>query len=199
MGDDGGSAGLNDEELAAQAAREGSDGVAFTALVDRFRDRVWRVCWRLMGDEHDAQDAAQEVFVRLFFDRAKFAGRSRYSTWLHGVAIRTCLALRRSRSRRRRRETAESAAGDDARPVQSHADTRPTAADAVAAAHDAARLLDGLDEEDRALVLMKFAEGHDYDELAEMFGTTAGALRMRVSRIRERLAGGADRPAGGRT
>jgi DNA-directed RNA polymerase specialized sigma24 family protein len=45
---------------------------------------------------------------------------------------------------------------------------------------------------------MKFAEGHDYDELAEMFGTTAGALRMRVSRIRERLAGGADRPAGGR-
>jgi RNA polymerase sigma-70 factor (ECF subfamily) len=183
--DDGGGAGLTDEELAAQAAREGSDGVAFSALVDRFRDRVWRVCWRLMGDEHDAQDAAQEVFVRLFFDRAKFAGRS--------------LALRRSRSRRRRRETAESAAGDDARTVQSHADPRPAAAHAVEAAHDAARLLDALDEEDRALVLMKFAEGHDYDELAEMFGTTAGALRMRVSRIRERLAGGADRPAGGRT
>jgi RNA polymerase sigma-70 factor (ECF subfamily) len=197
--DDGGGAGLTDEELAAQAAREDSDGVAFSALVDRFRDRVWRVCWRLMGDEHDAQDAAQEVFVRLFFDRAKFAGRSRYSTWLHGVAIRTCLALRRSRSRRRRRETAESAAGDDARTVQSHADPRPAAAHAVEAAHDAARLLDALDEEDRALVLMKFAEGHDYDELAEMFGTTAGALRMRVSRIRERLAGGADRPAGGRT
>jgi RNA polymerase sigma-70 factor (ECF subfamily) len=198
VGDDGGSAGISDEALAAQAAREGSDGVAFTALVDRFRDRVWRVCWRLMGDEHDAQDAAQEVFVRLFFDRAKFAGRSRYSTWLHGVAIRTCLTLRRGRSRRRRRETAESAAGDDARPVQAHADPRPAAAHAVEAAHDAARLLDGLDEEDRALVLMKFAEGHDYDELAEMFGTTAGALRMRVSRIRERLAGDGGRPAGGR-
>ncbi len=196
MGDDCGIAGLTDEELAAQAAREGSDGVAFTALVDRFRDRVWRVCWRLMGDEHDAQDAAQEVFVRLFFDRGKFAGRSRYSTWLHGVVIRTCLTLRRGRSRRRRRETADSAAGDDAGPVQMHADPRPAAAHAVEAAHDAARLLDGLDEEDRALVLMKFAEGHDYDELAEMFGTTAGALRMRVSRIRERLAGAADRPRG---
>ena len=95
----------SDEELAALAAREGSDGVAFTALVERFRERVWRVCWRLMGNEHDAQDAAQEVFVRLFFDRTKFAGRSRYSTWLHGVALRTCLTLRRSRSRRRRRET----------------------------------------------------------------------------------------------
>ncbi len=179
---------LDDETLAALAAREGSDGVAFTALVERFRERVWRVCWRLMGDEHDAQDAAQEVFVRLFFDRGKFAGRSRYSTWLHGVAIRTCLALRRSRSRRRRRESPESAGAAETLPVQTHADTRAGAAQAVDAAHDAARLLDGLDEEDRALVLMKFAEGHEYDELAEMFGTTAGALRMRVSRIRERLA-----------
>jgi len=94
----------SDETLAALAAREGSDGVAFTALVERFRERVWRVCWRLMGDEHDAQDAAQEVFVRLFFDRGKFAGRSRYSTWLHGVALRTCLNLRR-RGRWTRRTT----------------------------------------------------------------------------------------------
>jgi RNA polymerase sigma-70 factor (ECF subfamily) len=186
-GHDGGTA-LTDEELAAQAAREGSDGVAFTALVDRFRERVWRVCWRLMNSQQDAEDAAQEVFVRLFFERGKFAGRSRYSTWVHGVAIRTCLTLRRSRSRRRLRESPESAVGDDAAPVQAHADTRPSVAQTVDAAHDVARLLDDLDEEDRALVLMKFAEGHDYDELAEMFGTTAGALRMRVSRIRERLA-----------
>ena len=91
--------GLADEQLAAQAAREGSDGAAFTALMDRYREKVWRVCWRLMGGQHDAEDAAQEVFVRLFFERGKFAGRSTYSTWLHGVAIRTCLMLRRSRSR----------------------------------------------------------------------------------------------------
>ena len=185
---DGDLTALDDEALAALAAREGSDGVAFSALVERFRERVWRVCWRLMGDEHDAQDAAQEVFVRLFFERGAFAGKSRYATWLHGVAIRTCLTLRRSRSRRRRREAPESAGADEAAPVRGQADPRASAARAVDAAHDVARLLDGLDEEDRALVLMKFAEGHDYDTLAEMFGATAGALRMRVSRIRERLA-----------
>jgi RNA polymerase sigma-70 factor (ECF subfamily) len=97
-------AALADEALAAQAAREGSDGAAFTTLMERYREKVWRVCWRLMSAQHDAEDAAQEVFVRLFFERGKFAGRSSYSTWLHGVAIRTCLTLRRSRSRRRRRE-----------------------------------------------------------------------------------------------
>jgi RNA polymerase sigma-70 factor (ECF subfamily) len=179
------SAEASDEELAAQAAREGSDGIAFTMLMDRYRERVWRVCWRLMGTEHDAEDAAQEVFVRLFFERGKFAGRSRYSTWLHGVAIRTCLTLRRSRSRRRRRETPESA---DAGLAETHADPQSSPESAVDAAHDAGKLLEHLDEEDRALVLMRFAENHDYDALAEMFGASPGALRMRISRIREKLA-----------
>ncbi|NDC52759.1 MAG: RNA polymerase sigma factor [Planctomycetia bacterium] len=187
-----GLAALSDEALAAQAAREGSDGAAFTALMERSRERVWRVCWRLMGGQHDAEDAAQEVFVRLFFDRGRFEGRSRYSTWLHGVAIRTCLTLRRSRSRRRRRE--EPGGPDE---IEAQAAREPEAAAAVDASHDVTKLLAGLDEEDRALVLMKFAEGHEYDDLAEMFGATPAALRMRVSRIRERLAARAgDGPAG---
>lgn len=184
----------SDEELASQAAREGSDGVAFTALMDRYRERVWRVCWRLMGTEHDAEDAAQEVFVRLFFERSKFAGRSRYSTWLHGVAIRTCLMLRRSRSRRRRRESPES--GGEVGIAESHADPQASQETAVDAAHDAQKVLEQLDEEDRALVLMRFAENHDYDELAEMFGATSGALRMRISRIREKLAARAGKMLG---
>ena len=177
----------SDEQLAARAAREGSDGAAFTALMERFRERVWRVCWRLMGSVQDAEDAAQEVFVRLFFERGRFAGRSRYSTWLHAVAIRTCLSLRRSRSRRRRREEPGS------ERIEVTADTKPSASDAVDANHDIQKLLEVLDEEDRALVLMRFAENHDYEELAEMFGTSAGACRMRISRIREKLTATAGR------
>jgi len=183
-----------DEQLAAQAAREGSDGAAFTALMDRFRERVWRVCWRLMGSEHDAEDAAQEVFVRLFFERKKFEGRSKYSTWLHAVAIRTCLLLRRSRSRRRKHEEP---GGEE--QVAMTADARASATTTVDVSHDIHKLLEGLDEEDRALVLMRFAESHDYDELAVMFETTAGACRMRISRIREKLAAKAERLFGDRS
>ena len=178
-----GLAGLADELLAAQAAREGSDGAAYTTLLERYREKVWRVCWRLMGSSHDAEDAAQEVFVRLFFERGKFAGRSTYSTWLHAVAIRTCLMLRRARSRRRRRE--DSGSGEQ---IETHADAKPQGTAAVDATHDIRALLEDLDEEDRALVLMRFAEHHDYEQLAEMFGTTSGACRMRISRIREKLA-----------
>lgn len=169
-----------DEQLAAEAAREGSDGPAFVALVNRFRSRVWRICYRLLGNEADAHDAAQEVFVRLFLHREKFAGHSKYATWVHGVAVRTCLTLRRGRGRRQRHEN--------------------TLADATLEAHSAAsagapaglsldlmKMLETLDEEDRALVILKYAEDYSYEELADIFELSVSACKMRVSRAREKI------------
>jgi RNA polymerase sigma-70 factor (ECF subfamily) len=169
----------SDEELAALAAREGSNGLAFGELVRRFKDRVWRICFRLMGNEHDAHDAAQEVFTRLFFHRDKFAGASKYSTWVHGVAVRTCLTLRRSRGRRQRR-VGEMA--DDA--LAQHADQHDAGGETSLSL---AEMLNTLDEDDRALLILKYAESYDYEELAEMFGLSVSACKMRISRAREKL------------
>ena len=171
---------LNDEQLAAAAAREGSDGPAFVALVTRFQDRVWRVCHRLMGNEEDAADATQEVFVRLFFNRKQFRGDSKYSTWVHGVALRTCLTLRRGRARRWRRETA---AGEE----RGRETDDGTITESPERSIDLMRMLDILDEEDRAMLLMKYAEGHSYDDLAQMFDLSKSACKMRVSRARTKL------------
>jgi RNA polymerase sigma-70 factor (ECF subfamily) len=169
-----------DEQLAALAAREGSDGPAFVALVERFRPRIWRICFRLMGNEQDANDAAQEVFVRLFFSRDKFEGRSKYATWAHAIAIRTCLTLRRGRGRRHRHEQP---AGEENWVEQQPA--RPRAAEGLSL--DLTRMLETLDEEDRALLILKYAEGYEYEELAEIFGVSVSACKMRVSRAREKL------------
>lgn len=169
-----------DEALAAEAAREGSDGPAFVALLDRYRDRVWRICFRLMGHADDAQDAAQEVFVRLFLNRAKFDGRSKYSTWVHGVAVRTCLGLRRSLGRRRRHEDV---AGENVLAGRAP-EARPAA---PGLSLDLQQMLDCLDEEDRALVVLKYAENYSYEELAAIFGLSESACKMRVSRAREKI------------
>lgn len=166
----------SDEALAAEAAREGSDGPAFVELLSRYRDRVWRICYRLLGHADDAQDAAQDVFVRLFVQRAAFDGRSKYSTWVHGIAVRTCLMLRRGQGRRRRHEAI--AAGQ--------APTQCAAAE-PGLALDLAQMLDRLDEEDRALVILKYCENYSYDELAEIFGLSAAACKMRVSRAKEKI------------
>lgn len=169
-----------DEQLADDAAREDSNGPAFMALLERHRERVWRTCYRLMGNAEDARDATQEVFVALFLQRGRFAGRSKYTTWLHGIAVRTCLALRRSRGRRQRRETILS---DD--ELAQHSTAKETTPAGLSL--DLTQMLDTLGEEDRALVIMKYAEGYSYEELSEMFDQSVSACKMRISRAREKL------------
>lgn len=171
---------LTDEQLAARAAREGSDGPAFVELVQRFQPRVWRICFRLMGNAEDANDAAQEVFVRLFLSRGKFAERSRYSTWVHGIAVRTCLTLRRGRTRRQRRENV---AGEES--VLRH--ERKDEGRQGEMNLDLSQMLSILDEDERALLLMKHAEGYSHEELAEMFEISVSACKMRLSRARQKL------------
>jgi RNA polymerase sigma-70 factor (ECF subfamily) len=169
-----------DEELAAEAARESSDGPAFVAIVDRFRQRVWRICYRLLNNEQDANDAAQEVFLRLFLHRGDFAGRSKYATWVHGIAVRTCLTLRRSRGRRQRHENV---AADTQWESQ-----QPARGDAPPGlAMDLLNMLEMLDEEDRAMLLLKHAEGYEYEELAAIFELSVSACKMRLSRARDKL------------
>jgi RNA polymerase sigma-70 factor (ECF subfamily) len=170
-----------DEELLAEASREGSDGPAFVELLDRYRDRIWRLCYRLMGNETDASDAAQEVFVRLFLNRTRFEGRSAFSTWLYGMGVRTCLGLRRSRSRRSRRESVMT---DFAFDQQA---TPGSQQGAAGASLDLFQMLETLPEEDRAMLLLKHAEGYSYEELAEVFQLSVSACKMRVSRAKERL------------
>ena len=169
-----------DEQLAAEAAREGSDGPAFVALVERFRQRVWRICFRLLGNEQDANDAGQEVFVRLFVNRTKFAGRSKYATWVHAIAVRTCLTIRRGRGRRHRHEdTASEEQWEQQQP------TRVQPASGLSL--DLMQMLEILDEEDRAMMILKYAESYDYEELAAIFELSVSACKMRLSRAREKL------------
>lgn len=170
-----------DEELLHEASREGSDGPAFVELLDRYRDRMWRLCYRLMGNETDASDAAQDVFVRLFLNRAKFEGRSAFSTWLYGMGVRTCLGLRRSRSRRSRHESVVTDFAFDAQ-ANAGSDDRD-----ASASLDLYRMLETLPEEDRALLILKHAEGYSYEELAEVFQISVSACKMRVSRAKEKL------------
>lgn len=170
----------SDEQLAAEAAREGSDGPAFVALVERFRQRVWRICYRLLGNEQDANDAAQEVFVRLFTNRTKFAGRSKYGTWVHAIAVRTCLTIRRGRGRRQRHEdTASDEQWERQQPSSSPAPSGLSL--------DLMQMLETLDEEDRAMLILKYAENYDYEELAAIFELSVSACKMRLSRAREKL------------
>lgn len=90
--------GTSDEALARRAAAKDSD--AFDELVVRYQHRVYRLAFRLVGNDQDALDVTQDVFLQLFRRLHTFRGESRFGTWLYRIATNTALMHRRARARR---------------------------------------------------------------------------------------------------
>ena len=104
---DGGSvAGLTDRQLIERftARRDAAGEAAFAALVSRHGPMVLEVCWQLLGDRHDAEDAFQAVFLVLARKARSIRDPELLGNWLYGVALRTARKARGQNARRRRKE-----------------------------------------------------------------------------------------------
>lgn len=174
----------SDEELvaAALAARRG-DLRCFDELVRRHQARVQTNCRFLAGNDEDALDLAQEVFVKTFFNLGRFEGRSSFGTWLGRIKVNHCLNhLRRTRGR-------TFVDVDD--PVLAGAPelAGPVGADATLERREAreriAAALDGLTETLRVPLVMRDMDGLSYQEIAGELGLGLSAVKMRVKRARE--------------
>src|SRR5512143_1425164 len=91
------------------------DERAFRELIEAHRDRVYNICYRILGHKHEAEDVAQEVFITVFKTIEAFRGDSKFSTWLYRVAVNHCknrikyLARRHDRDRDELDESAHQA------------------------------------------------------------------------------------------
>src|SRR5262245_3503337 len=94
---------LPDRELLAQFAAQGNEA-AFRILMDRYGPMVLRVCKRILGNDHDAEDAYQAVFFVLASKAGSQRWKESVATWLHGIAVCTARNARRTEKRRRLRE-----------------------------------------------------------------------------------------------
>src|SRR5262245_51377077 len=94
---------LSDSELLAQFTGQGNEAV-FRVLMDRYGPMVLRVCKRILGNDHDAEDAYQATFFVLASKAGEQRRQESVSSWLHGVAVRTARESRRADQRRRLRE-----------------------------------------------------------------------------------------------
>src|SRR5918993_3744910 len=92
---------VSEQAIAIRASR--GDVEAFRLLVEEHSGLVYRVALRILGVE-DAQDASQEVWIRVWRNIESFRGDSAFSTWLYRITVNTCLSVRRKESRRGERE-----------------------------------------------------------------------------------------------
>jgi RNA polymerase sigma-70 factor (ECF subfamily) len=152
---------------------------AFGILVERHRDRLWRVALRTLGDPDDAADAVQDALVSAFRAAGGYRGDAAVTTWLHRIVVNACLDLARRRN---------------ARPTSPLSDspalTMP-AADVLGARETATEVLAALRElptEQAAAIVLVDVEGYPVAEVAEMLEVPVGTVKSRCARGRARLA-----------
>ena len=168
---------LGDSELIQRVLA--GDELAERALYDAHVDRVYRLAYRLAGNDADlAQDFTQESFVRAFSKLKEFQGRSAFSTWLHSITVSVSLNGLRKVKRHRTREVEldeTTPAGFAARNAEP--DLKERLKNAIA----------GLPEHYRAVFVMYDMEGYSHEEIGSALDVPVGTSKARLSRAREKL------------
>jgi RNA polymerase sigma-70 factor, ECF subfamily len=175
---------IPDEQLVRQFLA--GEREAFSLLVRRHQERVMRVCLRLVLSPADAQDACQEVFIKIAERLHTYQPSAQFSTWLYRITVNHCLNVLRSRRRRRwlspfsKEPTAvlEIAAPDDD-PLQS--------TEKQERQQQVRRALAGLPEEQRLAVVLHRYEGLSYEEIAQVLQVSVSAVESRLHRAKQNL------------
>jgi len=163
---------------------------AFDELVRRYKDRVYHVVYRFLGNHEDAQDVAQETFIKAYLGIRQFEGRSRVYTWLYSIAGN----LARNKIRdggRRGRDKAVSLdaprADGRAREFGSEAGAPDRAARERELETELQRALDELPEHYRLVFVLRTFEKLSYDEIADVAGCPRGTVKSRLNQARKQL------------
>ncbi|MEQ9397952.1 MAG: sigma-70 family RNA polymerase sigma factor [Longimicrobiales bacterium] len=160
-----------------ERARAG-DERAFRELYDAHVDRVYRLAYRMAGEDDLARDFTQEAFLRAFQKLDQFRGDAAFSTWLHSIAVSVSLnGLRKVDRHRKRERSLEDAAPISARGRTVDPGVRDRLKDAV----------DGLSDIYRTVFLMHDLEGYSHGEIAEALGVAEGTSKARLFRARAKL------------
>src|ERR1700691_2628900 len=146
---------------------------AFEALLAAYQDKVFRLCYSMLGDRAQAEDCAQESFLRIWKSMERYRGQSALGTWIFSIARNVCLTAIAKRAARRSApiEEAEFAAPD--RPDRQL---------------DIVRMVGQLPDNYRQVVMLFYMEDQSYEEVARLLDLPVGTVKTHLHRARQQLA-----------
>jgi RNA polymerase sigma-70 factor (ECF subfamily) len=187
-----------DTDLVSLAA--GGDASAFQALVERHRSMVYRVAYQFAGNHHDAEDIAQEVFIKVYRSLERFRQEAQLSSWLYRIVMNACI------DHRRRHAPAGSAPfGEEAEHKMLNTPEETPGPEQRAYAGELGAVLEAaigeLPKGQRLVFIMRHHQGLKLCEIAEALGLAEGTVKRQlhaaVRRLRQALST-VDVTAGGR-
>ncbi len=167
------------------AALEG-DQDAFADIVSAFQDSVYNLCYRMLGERTEAEDAAQEAFLRAYMNLTRYDAARSFKTWLLSIASNYCI----DRLRRRRLQwiSLDDEPVSDRLALHSN-DPEPEIATLNKEQSAAIQLLlNDLSPDYRAVVVLRYWYDYSYAEIADIMDTTESAVKSRLFRARQALA-----------
>jgi RNA polymerase sigma-70 factor, ECF subfamily len=174
---------LIDQELTWVSEALKGDEEAFSHLVETYQSPVYNLCYRMLGDAVDAEDAAQETFLRAYKNIKRYDCQRSFSTWLLSIAAHHCI----DQIRKRRYTTLSY----DETPQLDPPDLHPGPEGALVINEDQAKvkaLLARLNPQDRAAIIMRYWYEFSYEEIGEALSMTVSAVKSRLHRARIELA-----------
>jgi RNA polymerase sigma-70 factor (ECF subfamily) len=169
------------------------DETAFRELVETYRDRVFNMTFRMLGNREEAEDVSQEVFITVFKSIDSFRGDAKFSTWLYRVTANHCknrikyLARRHDRSKSEfdERIDRKAAAGGTTAPSEIR---RPDhQVEGAETAELIQRLIAELEEDHRVLIVLRDIEELSYEEICQITDLPEGTVKSRLHRARQAL------------
>jgi len=167
------------------------DERAFRELVANHRDRVFNITYRMLGNRHEAEDVAQEVFITVFKTIETFREESKFSTWLYRVAVNHCknrikyLARRHDRDKDELDEAAHGGNSGSNGAIGSAVPRSPDDALAGMQMEEVLRqAINDLDEEQRTVIILRDVEELSIEEICAITDMPDGTVKSRLHRAR---------------
>ena len=174
----------DEEKILIKKAQRG-DTLAFEKLVSAHEGFVYSLALRQLRSPQDAEDAAQEVFIKAWTSLGAFRGDSRFSVWLYRICGNVCTDILRKRS-----DTQSLSLDGEYGEEMDIPDSSPTPQEALEKRERSAALkkaLDSLPEEFRSALILREAGGMSYDEIAAALKIDIGTVKSRIFRGRKKL------------
>ena len=179
---------IADDELIEKCVQ--GDTAAFETLVLQYERKVFSVAYRFVGNKEDAEDLAQEAFIKVFKSLKSFRGEASFSTWLYHIVANVCRdALRKSS--RRKEDSLDCAITTENGEIQREVMDLSLAPEPILEHKEQAayleQLISLLTPEYRAVIVMREIQGFSYEEIARLTGCSLGTVKSRLNRARRAL------------
>src|SRR5258708_6425209 len=183
---------MEDSDSVAVARAKQGDGDAYRILVDRHSRSVFRLAYRMTGNEQDAEDVVQETFLRAYKQLHRYEARASFGTWLYRIASNYSLDLVRSRKRHPQTPLDESQApGDEGtNAIHTLASDEP-GPDRLLLGDEVQRklatTLDGLSQQERTAFVLRHFEGQSIEEIGSALGLSGNATKHSIFRAVQKI------------